>query len=312
MSTVKNFGYLPKEQRTVDTQYRDLIQNILSSGEDHTPIHGDPSKRLIGYPMRFKRSNGLPAIAARDLEKYNLIKGAIGENIAFMNGARTLEQLEQYGCPKSFWEKWVTEEKCSVFGLPAGDLGPGSYGPAWAAFPKPDGGTFHQILNMVRLMKERPILRTIKAVPWIPYYTASGDPENPRAVVVAPCHGWIQVHINTGNNTFKLTHNQRSADSPVGLQFNLIQYFCMGLMFERVTGIIFDELVYYIEDAHIYEMQLTHAQRLINTDAEFPHVFPEIHFTEDAPTENMLAFRPEHFIVKDYVANPWFKIPTPI
>jgi hypothetical protein len=57
-------------------------------------------------------------------------------------------------------------------------------------------------------MKERPILRTIKAVPWIPYYTASGDPENPRAVVVAPCHGWIQVHINTGNNTFKLTHEK--------------------------------------------------------------------------------------------------------
>jgi thymidylate synthase len=83
-------------------------------------------------------------------------------------------------------------------------------------------------------------------------------------------------------------------------------------MFERVTGIIFDELVYYIEDAHIYEMQLTHAQRLIDTDTEFPHVFPEIHFTEDAPTENILAFRPEHFIVKDYVANPWFKIPTPI
>lgn len=309
---MKNFGYLPISERVIDTQYRKLLSNILQHGESHSPIHGDKSKRLIGYPMRFKRANGLPAVIGRDLAKYNLIHGAIGENIAFMNGARTLEQLEDYGCPQSFWKKWVTEEKCANFGLPAGDLGPGSYGPAWAAFPKPDGGTFHQILAMVRLMKERPILRTIKAVPWIPYYTVAGDSENPRNVVVAPCHGWIQVHINTEVNTFKLTHNQRSADCPVGLQFNMVQYFCMGLMFERVTGIHFDELVYYIEDAHIYEMQLTHAERLIENELNHPNVYPEIHFTDDAPTENILDFRPEHFVVKDYKPNPWFQIPTPV
>ena len=295
--------------RVPDTQYQELLKKILAEGKVHHPIHGQKSLRVIGHMMRFKRENGLPATTTRDLMKYKLIHGAIGENIAFMNGARTLDDLEHYGCPRSFWKDWVTKEKCDMFNLREGDLGDGSYGAAWAAFPNENGTKFNQIETMVRLMKERPFLRTILVNPWIPYYTVSGDARNPRKVVVAPCHGWVQVHIDTIEKSFIMTHDQRSADCPVGLQFNMVQYFCMALMLERVTGYRFTELVYTIKDAHIYESQFEHAQKLIDCE---PRIYPTVHITDDAPTENIFHFRPHHFVIEEYNPHPWFKIPTPI
>ncbi len=198
-----NFGYLPWEQRVPDMQYQNLLKEILKNGETHKPIHGEETKRITGYLMKFKRNNGFTMTPTRDLLKYNLLQGAMGENIGFMNGARTLTELANYGCPESFWKKWVTAEKCGKFGLNEGDLGPGSYGAAWAAFPKPDGTTFNQIEGMIRQMREVPMLRTILIDPWIPFYTTSKDPKNPRSVVVAPCHGWVHIHIDTVHGTFK-------------------------------------------------------------------------------------------------------------
>jgi thymidylate synthase len=283
MSTKNN--YLPKEKRVPDTQYQDLLKLILNEGEIHKPIHGEETRRITGHLMKFKRKNGFTMTPTRDLMKYGLLHGAMGENIAFMNGARTLEQLESFGCPKSFWEKWVTKEKCEKFGLAEGDLGPGSYGAAWANYPKPDGGTFNQISALVRMMKEFAMLRTILIDPWIPYFTVAGDPDNPRSVVVAPCHGWIHIHINTDTKSFKLEHKQ------------------------RVTGLYFEEMVYYISDAHIYESQYEHARKLIETE---PKIYPKVYLSDDAPTENIFDFRPHHFIVEEYEPHPWFKIPTPI
>ncbi len=304
-----NFGYLPWEQRVPDLQYQNLLREILENGEIHKPIHGEETKRITGYLMRFKRKNGFTMTPTRDLLKYNLLQGAMGENIGFMNGARTLTELANYGCPESFWKRWVTAEKCAKFGLTEGDLGPGSYGAAWATFPKPDGTTFNQIEGMIRQMLEVPMLRTILIDPWIPFYTVSNDPKNPRSVVVAPCHGWVHIHIDTVNKTFKLEHKQRSADASVGLQFNMIQYFGMGLMTERVTGYHFDELIYYISDAHIYESQYEHVKRLIDCE---PKKYPIVYLAEQAPTDNIFAFRPKDFIVIEYEPNPWFSIPTPI
>lgn len=310
MTSQEHFGYLPKDKRTPEKQYHELLKEILTRGQKHSPIHGDNSLRIIGHIMRFKRENGLPAVTARDLTKWDLVRGAIGENIGFMNGASTLAELEQYGCPRKFWDKWVTAEKCAKFGLVPGDLGPGSYGNAWAKFPKPDGGTFNQIEALVRQMIKRPMIRTNVVTPWIPFYCAGGDKNNnPRKVVVAPCHGWVQPHIDTEAKSFVLTHEQRSADTPVGLQFNLIQYFCMGLMLERVTGLKFTELVYYIKDAHIYDMQLEYACGLVNRE---PRINPVIYFTDDAPTGNIFDFRPHHFILDEYDPHQWIQIPTPV
>ena len=146
---------------------------------------------FVGQQLRYKMENGFPVITERDLSG-SFLKGALAEHIAFLHGARTQAQLEAFGC--KWWSKWVTKEKCDIFGLPEGDLGDGSYGAAWASFPTKEGEPFNQIKHLVQQIKERPYLRTLFLSPWIPQYTLQHEGLT-RKVVVAPCHGWIHVAV---------------------------------------------------------------------------------------------------------------------
>src|SRR3989338_8138748 len=98
--------------------------------------------------MRFTMANGFPVITERDLSG-NLFRGALAEHIAFLHGARTLEELRHYGVPDRWWGPWVTKEKCALFGLLQEDLGSASYGQVWTAFPARDGSAFNQVTAVI-------------------------------------------------------------------------------------------------------------------------------------------------------------------
>lgn len=293
----------PPTQRTPDTQYRDLLQKILNEGVEVNPIQGGKSKMILGHQMRFDMNNGFPMITERDLSGKFML-GALGEHIGFLHGAHTHEELSKFGCP--WWSKWVTKEKCDIFGLPEGDLGPGSYGAAWATFPTKEGEPFNQIKNLVQQIKERPYLRTHFVSPWIPQYTLQHS-ELKRKVVVAPCHGWMHVLIFPDTKEISLHHFQRSGDIPVGVVFNMIQYGSFLLMLAQVTGYTPKELVYTISDAHMYEGQYEKVKELL---AREPRTFPTM--TLDPSIKDIFDFRPEHFTITDYNPHPKMLIPTPI
>jgi thymidylate synthase len=112
--------YKPADQRTPDTQYRDLLQAILTKGKDKKPIHAT-LKENAGKPHAFAReitgkacclefdlANGFPIFTERDTAK--LVKGSIGEISAFLNRARTLDDLVFFGWATLFWERWVSAE----------------------------------------------------------------------------------------------------------------------------------------------------------------------------------------------------------
>jgi len=164
----------PFKERTPDLQYRQMLERILKEGTEVSPIQGkigaqsgEKSLMVLGHQMRFNFDNGFPMITERDLSG-KFMAGALGEHFGFLHGARTHEELSKYGCP--WWKRWVTKEKCDIFGLPEGDLGPGSYGAAWANFPTAEGTPFNQITNVIKQLKERPYLRTHIISPWIPQY----------------------------------------------------------------------------------------------------------------------------------------------
>ncbi|MDB4984203.1 MAG: thyA [Patescibacteria group bacterium] len=303
--------YLPTSERVPDEQYRNLLKTILEKGKKMMPIHGQAAWRLVGHRMEFDMKNGFPVITERDMSRN--WKGAIGELVAFLNGARTLDEFVSFGGPKVAWEGTVTEEKCRIFGLEAGDLGPGSYGPGWTAVPTPYGIPFNQVDNLVNQIRKMPHLRTHVLDPWIPYFTCNANAEFPRKVVTAPCHGWVHVHIFQEDKTFILEHKQRSADAPVGLPFNIIEYAALGLELERILGYeyVFDKYVYYISDAHIYESQLPYVEELLQDE---PRTFPTIDLAETSPTDRLQEFRKENFLISDY--NPHIRsfstIPTPL
>ena len=293
----------PYSERTTDTQYRGLLQRILDEGVEVLPIHGEKSKMVLGHQMRFDMNNGFPMITERDLSG-KFMTGALGEHIGFLHGARTHEELSRFGCP--WWNKWVTKEKCAIFGLPEGDLGPGSYGAAWASFPTKEGEPFNQIKHLVQQIKERPYLRTHLVSPWIPQYTLQHSGLT-RKVVVAPCHGWMHVLVFPDTKEISLHHFQRSGDIPVGVVFNFIQYAAFLMMIGQVTGYTPKELVYTVSDAHMYESQYEKVKELLARD---PRPFPTM--TLDPGIKDIFDFRPEHFHLSDYDPHPKMLIPTPI
>lgn len=304
--------YRPFEHRQPDVQYRDLLMRILSAGEEVVTEHGLSALKIIGHAMRFPLANGFPVITERDVLSAPLTKRrpspfhqAIGEICAFLNGAQTQEELEQFGC--FWWDRWVTPEQCAQFGLVGGDLGPGSYGAAFRRFPTAESAPFDQVKHLIDQVKARPSSRHHELSPWIPNFVLTGNGGR-RRVVVPPCHGWVHIHVNTGAGELTLTHRQRSADVPVGLAFNFIHYAALALMIGQVTGYRPKELVYWIDDAHIYLNQIDDVRAMLATE---PQRFPTV--TLDPSITDIFAFRHHHFAVTDYFPRlPRRKIPTPV
>jgi thymidylate synthase len=271
----------PYNERTVDHQYQDLLKEILEKGITTPSQQGVDAITLIGPKnLHFKLENGFPLINERNMapkisEKLpvTIWQQAIGEILAFVNGARTQKELEKFGC--NWWRWWVTKEKCEKRGLEEGDLGPGSYGAAFHDFPTAEGGTYNQFKNIIEQIKEFPHLRTHFISPWIPQYTIRGEGKQQR-VVVAPCHGWI--HIRVINNKLTLHMIQRSCDVPVGLPQNLIQYAALALAIAQVTGTEAYEYVHSFSDAHIYVDQMPAVETML---AREPRALPTLKHKHD-------------------------------
>ncbi len=291
------------EKRTPDSQYQDAIRNILENGREVLPIHGEKAKMIPGIQLRYNLDNGFPVITERDLSG-PFFEGAIGEHIAFLNGASTQKDLEKFGC--KWWKRWVTKEKCSHFNLEEGDLGDGSYGKAWASFPTKEGKPFNQIEEVMLQLKERPYLRTHFISPWIPQYIIQHS-KRTRKVVVAPCHGWIHILAFPETKEIIIHHFQRSADFPVGVPFNIIQYAIFGLMVSHLIDYKLSEVVYTFSDAHIYESQYEKSKELISRE---PRVLPTVEL--DKSISKITDFRPNHFTLTDYNPHPKMGIPTPV
>lgn len=288
--------YKPLKERTPDTQYRDRLLQILHTGDFvKTTPQGIGAYTCFGTlaPMVFPLSNGVPLITERSCASF--WKKAVGEIIAFINGARTLDEFASYGC--DFWEDY--RDKDVGLDLAPGDMGPGSYGPAFHNFPMPDGESLNQFEQVLEQIQNYPHMRTHRVTPWIPFYTARGPR---RAVNVAPCHG--ELHFRVINNRLHMDMSQRSADVPIGVPSNMIQYAALLLMVCQVTGYQPGNYTHRLIDAHVYDNQMSRVFDLTRREARS---FPILHL--DPTVKNLFDFRVEHFTLEEYDAHPAMKIP---
>lgn len=292
----------PVDERTPDTQYKNLLKQILDNGVRTESQQGTDAITLMGpNPMHFKLENGFPMITERNMNPktsenlpVTIWQQAIGEMCCFINGGRTLKQLENFGC--HWWSAWGTPEKCAKRGLEPGDLGPGSYGAAFHDFPTQDGGTYNQFQNIIEQIREIPHLRTHFITPWIPQYIIRGKGKQQK-VVVAPCHGWI--HLRVIDNKLTLHMFQRSADVPVGVPANMIQYAALLMMIAKATKTVPYEFIHSFSDAHIYVDQVPAVETMLARESK---VFPTINL--DSSITDLFAFRKDHFTLADYNPHP--------
>ena len=294
-----NDFYKPLAERTPDTQYQNSLRAILDDYvlDTHT-YQGVPARTRFGMlpPMVFDLANGIPLITERDMAYWGTWKESIAEKIAFINGARTIDDIESYGCNK-FWKEY--RGLGTEIGLEPNDMGPGSYGPAFHDFEIPGGGTLNQYEQLVEQLTKFPYARTHFITPWKPYYTAVGPN---RKVIIAPCHGWVYVRV-LGEKLY-MVMVQRSADVPIGVPSNMFQYAALLLMLAQVTGREMGHFSHYLLDAHVYENQVPKVQELISRK---PRSFPILRL--DSSVKNLFDFRIEHFSLDEYNPHPRLNIP---
>ena len=297
-------AYLPFAERRPSTAYRDMLQAILDGGARVQTKQGVDAIALAGVQMRFPMAQGAAVITERSIAGF--ARKAIGELCAFVNGARTLQELAAFGC--DWWGPWASERKCAARGLATGDLGPGSYGHAFRHFSTdfeddPASGTspegFDQFGMLVRKLRDLPEDRTAVVSPWIPQANHREAGVKSRNTI-APCHGWL--HALVFGQELHLVHNQRSGDTPIGVPSNMVQYNALGLMLEHLTGYRLVEYVHWIQYAHIYVNQLDSVQEML---AREPRALPSLRLTEAGrAVADIHDFRGEHFEIADYDPHP--------
>lgn len=301
--------YLPIEKRAPDYQYQNAIRKILDEGYWSSAPSGVDTLTYPGIRMRFKAENGCPLITERDMapvrkKSPTIWRQAIGEIIAFINGARTHEEISEYGC--HWWKYFLTEKKCLKRGLEPGDNGPGSYGPAFHDFPTSEKSNFNQFENLLIQMKERPELKTHLITPWIPQYVYRHSGIDQK-VVICPCHGWLQFMI-FGNGLI-MHMEQRSADVPVGVPSNMIQYFALFIAIARHLNLKPIEYIHDMVNAHIYLNQIDQAKELISEERK-PRIFPSLALNSDV--KNLFDLRHTDFELFDYNPHPSLKFPVTV
>ncbi|HYM45803.1 MAG TPA: thymidylate synthase [Solirubrobacteraceae bacterium] len=290
--------YLPYDERAPSTAYQSMLRAIRDDGARVHTKQGEEALALAGHCMRFPMAHGAAVITERSIEGF--VRKAIGELCAFINGARTLEELAAFGC--DWWGAWATPEKCEPRGLKPGDLGPGSYGHAFKNFTTNLDGEdpgFDQLPHLIKKLRDLPLDRTAVLSPWIP--NANHRERGVRSRnTIAPCHGWI--HALVFNDKLHLVHNQRSGDTPIGVPSNMAQYTALGLMLEHLTGYELVEYVHWIQYAHIYANQLPHVEEML---AREPRALPTLQLTEEGRrVDDIHDFRAEHFELSDYHPHP--------
>ena len=282
--------------RTADTQYKNGLRHIMEHGEliKDTP-QGIGALTDFGVPkMVFDVTRGYPVITERSVLSF--WKKPIDELLAFIRGETTFSGLEKAGC--GWWNQW--KPNAQRMGLGEDSLGPASYGGAFASFPTPDGGTFNQFAHILDQITRFPHARTHFVSPWIPFWI---DRERNQKAVVAPCHGW--VHCRVINGKLVLHMFQRSADFPVGVPANLIQYSALGLALADLLGLTFSTYVHSFSDAHIYEDQLDNVRIMLERESR---PLPFIRLTKKV--KDLFATDSSWFELVDYHPHPGMKIPV--
>ena len=253
-------------------QYLDLLHRILEEGKVKTDRTGTGTKSIFGHQMRFNLEDGFPVLTTKKLH----LKSIIYELLWFLKGDTNVKYLQEHGV--SIWNEWADEN---------GDLGP-VYGHQWRSWPDHRGGTIDQIQNVIDLIKHHPDSRRMLVTAW--------NPADISEMALPPCHCLFQFYVADGRLSLQLY--QRSADTFLGVPFNIASYALLLQMMAQVTGLKAGDFIHTTGDTHLY---LNHIEQAKLQLARTPRELPQMKLNPDV--KNLFDFRYEDFELLNY--DPW-------
>lgn len=260
-------------------QYLELLQHIIDHGTDKGDRTGTGTRSVFGHQMRFDLADGFPLLTTKKLH----LKSIIHELLWFLRGDTNVRYLQDNGV--RIWNEWADAD---------GELGH-IYGFQWRSWPDYSGGSVDQIAQAVDQIRNNPDSRRIIVSAW-----NVADLPNMN---LPPCHAMFQFYVADGRLSLQLY--QRSADTFLGVPFNIASYSLLLLMMAQVTGLKPGEFIHTLGDTHLYLNHLDQARMQL---AREPRQLPRMVLNPDVT--DISGFRYEDFSLEGYDPHP--HIPAPI
>ncbi|MBQ8889839.1 MAG: thymidylate synthase [Bacteroidaceae bacterium] len=257
-------------------QYLDLLKRITTEGVKKEDRTGTGTISVFGHQMRFNLEDGFPLLTTKKLH----LKSIIYELLWFLKGDTNVKYLQENGV--RIWNEWADEN---------GDLGH-IYGYQWRSWPDYNGGHIDQISEVIETIKNNPNSRRIIVNAW---NVADLDNMN-----LPPCHMFFQFYVADGKLSLQMY--QRSADTFLGVPFNIASYALLLMMVAQVTGLKPGEFIHTTGDTHLYLNHLEQVQLQLTRE---PRPLPKMKINPEV--KSIFDFKYEDFELVDYDPHPHIK-----
>lgn len=262
-------------------QYLDLLQHIKENGVDKGDRTGTGTRSVFGYQMRFDLQKGFPLVTTKKIH----LKSVVHELLWFLKGDTNIAYLQENGV--RIWNEWADEN---------GELGP-VYGKQWRSWKGADGTTIDQIKQAVETIKNNPDSRRIIVSAW--------NVGELSEMALSPCHALFQFYVANGKLSCQLY--QRSADSFLGVPFNIASYALLTHLIAQVCGLEVGDFVHTFGDVHIYS---NHWEQVNLQLQRTPKELPTLEL--NPAITSLFDFKYEDIRWKNYNPDPAIKAPVAV
>ncbi|MEY3667643.1 MAG: hypothetical protein RL572_1183 [Pseudomonadota bacterium] len=262
-------------------QYLDLLQRILDEGTPKGDRTGTGTLSIFGHQMRFDLAQGFPVLTTKKLH----LRSIIHELLWFLSGDTNIRYLKENGV--SIWDEWADEN---------GDLGP-VYGYQWRSWPGPDGQSVDQISKLIEQIRRNPDSRRLMVVAYNPAYVDQ--------MALPPCHSLFQFYVANGRLSCQLY--QRSADTFLGVPFNIASYALLTHMVAQQCDLDVGDFIWTGGDTHLYSNHLEQATLQLTRQ---PLPLPRLHIKR-RPAD-IFSYVFDDFELVGYESHPHIKAPVAV
>lgn len=257
-------------------QYLELLEDIRFNGVEKGDRTGTGTYSVFGRQLRFNLQEGFPLVTTKKIH----LKSVIYELLWFLQGSTNVKYLQEKGV--RIWNEWADEN---------GELGP-VYGSQWRSWPTYDGGFIDQIKQLVESLKKNPNSRRHLVCAW---NVALID-----EMRLPPCHILFQFYVANGKLSCQLY--QRSADTFLGVPFNIASYALLTMMMAQVVGLEPGEFVHTFGDVHIYKNHIEQVKLQLSRN---PRTLPKMKINPNV--KDIFSFKFEDFELEGYNPHPGIK-----
>ncbi|MGO4804039.1 thymidylate synthase [Arthrobacter sp. 2MCAF15] len=266
---------------SIPTPYEDLLRDVLEHGTHKSDRTGTGTISVFGRQLRFDLSKSFPLITTKRVH----FKSVAVELLWFLRGDTNVKWMQDQGV--TIWDEWADAD---------GELGP-VYGVQWRSWPTPDGGHIDQIAELIENLKSNPDSRRHIVSAW--------NVSELKDMALPPCHAFFQFYVADGKLSCQLY--QRSADTFLGVPFNIASYALLTRMIAQQTGLEPGEFVWTGGDVHIYD---NHMDQVLKQLAREPYEYPQLNITRKP--DSIFDYTLEDFEVVGYQHHPTIKAPIAV